>query len=70
MTEMYTSTKKNDWLKYLKVYHSLYKTQSKEPYPIKRLSSDYRSELQSYIADDQIQKEEISFGPSALYFQE
>lgn len=52
LTETYTGTKKSDWLKCLKTYHSLCKTRSKEEHPVERLRSDYGSELQSHKADD------------------
>ena len=52
MTETYTGTKKSDWLKCLKTYHSLCRTRSKEAYPIEKLRSDYGSELQSHKADE------------------
>ena len=70
MTEMYTGTKKSDWLRCLETYHSLCRTRSKSQYPIKRLRSDYGSELQSHKADDWMQKEGIVFEPSAQYSQE
>ena len=70
MTETYTGTKKSDWLKCLKIYHSLCRTRSKEDHPIERLRSDYGSELQSHKADKWMQKEEITFEPSAPYSQE
>ena len=70
MTETYTGTKKSDWLKCLKIYHSLCRTRSKEDHPIERLRSDYGSELQSHKADEWIQKEGITFEPSAPYSQE
>lgn len=35
MNETYTETKKSDWLKYLKIYHSLYRTKSKEDYQLR-----------------------------------
>lgn len=63
MTEAYTKTKKSDWLKCLKIYHSLYRTRSKEDHLIERL----RSELQSYKADKWMQKEGIIFKPSIPY---
>ncbi len=63
-------TKKSDWLKCLKLYHSLYRTRSKGEHPIKRLRSDYGSELQSYKADEWMQKEGIMFEPSLPYSQE
>ncbi len=52
MTETYTRAKKNDWLKYLKTYHSLCRTKSKESHLIERLRSDYESELQSHKVDE------------------
>lgn len=45
MTDTYIEAKKSDMLKYLKIYHSFYKTRSKVKYPIDRLKSDYKSEL-------------------------
>ncbi len=69
-TKTYTGTKKSDWLKYLKTYHSFYKTQSKEPHSIECLRLDYGSELQSYKANNWMQKEKISFESSAPYSQE
>ncbi len=50
-TETYTSLMKSDWLKYLKAFHSLCRTRSKQNHLIERLRSDYRSELQSHKAD-------------------
>lgn len=70
MTETYIKTKKSNWLKYLKIYHSLCRTKSKKPHLIERLRSDYRSELQSYKVDEWIQKKGITFELSAPYFQE
>ncbi len=70
MTETYTGSKKSDWLKCLKTYHSLCRTRSKEEHPIERLRSDYGSELQSHNADDWLQIEGITFEPSAPYSQE
>lgn len=70
MTETYTGTKKSDWLKCLKTYHSLCRTRSKETHPIERLRSDYGSELQSHKADEWMQKEVFTFEPSAPYSQE
>lgn len=52
LTETYTGNKKSDWLKCLKVYHSLCRTRSKEEHPIERLRSDYGAELQSHKADE------------------
>lgn len=52
MTDTYTDSKKNDWLKYLKNHYSLYKTPSKKKHSIKRLQSDYRSKLQSRNVDN------------------
>lgn len=52
MTETYTGTKKSDWLKCLKIYHSWCRTRSKEKHPIERLRLDYRTELQSHKADE------------------
>lgn len=43
--EIYMGTKKSNWLKYLKIYHSLCKTSSKQDHPIERPKSDYGSEL-------------------------
>lgn len=70
MIETYTSSKKNDWLKCLKTYHRLYRTQSKEKQSIKRLQSNYGSELQSHSINDWLQREGITFKPSASYSQE
>lgn len=70
MTETYMGTKKSNWLRCLKTYYSLCRTRSKEKHLIKCLRSDYRSELQSYKADDWMQKEDITFEPSASYSQE
>lgn len=67
MTETYTGSKKSDWLKCLKTYHSLYRTRSKEEHPIECLRSDYGSELQSHNADDWLQRDGIMFQPSAPY---
>ena len=61
MTETYRGTKKSDWLKCLKAYHSMCKTRSKDSHPIKQLRSDYGSELQSHKADEWIEKEDITF---------
>ncbi len=69
-TETYTGSKKNNWLKCLKVFHSLYRTRSKQNHPIERLRSDYGSELQSHKADDWLEKEGIVFEASASYSQE
>ena len=70
MTDTYTGTKKSDWLKCLKAYHSLCRTRSKDDHPIERLRSDYGSELQSHKADEWMEKEGIIFEPSAPYSQE
>ena len=70
LTETYTGNKKSDWLKCLKVYHSLCRTRSKEEHPIERLRSDYGAELQSHKADEWMQREGITFEPSAPYSQE
>ena len=70
MTNTYTDSKKSDWLKCLKNYHRLCKTRSKEKHPIKHLQSDYGSELQSQNANDWLQREGITFEPSAPYSQE
>lgn len=70
LTKTYIGAKKSDWLKCLKTYHSLCRTRSKEEHPIERLQSDYGSELQSHKADEWIQKEGITFEPSAPYSQE
>ena len=70
MTDTYTGTKKSDWLKCLKAYHSLCRTRSKNDHPIERLRSDYGSELQSHKADKWMEKEGITFEPSAPYSQE
>ncbi len=67
---MYTGTKKSDWLKCLKTYHSLCRTRSKEAHPIERLRSDYGSELQRHKADEWMQRKGITFEPSAPYSQE
>lgn len=69
-TETYTTSKKSEWLKCLKTYHSLCKTKSKQEHPIERLRSDYGSELQNHKADNWMQKEGIVFEPSAPYSQE
>lgn len=45
ITESYTKTKNSNWLNYLRIYHSLCKTKSKEDYPIERFKSDYKLEL-------------------------
>lgn len=45
MTKTYTKIKKNDWLKYFRTFHSLYRTRSKNIYSIKKLRSDYKTEL-------------------------
>ena len=70
MMDTYTGTKKSDWLKCLKSYHSLCRTRSKEEHPIKRLQFDYDSKLQSHNADNWLQREVITFKPSTLYSQE
>lgn len=70
MTDTYTGSKKSDWLKCLKNYHSLCRTRSREEHPIEGLRSDYGSELQSHNADDWLQREGITFEPSAPYSQE
>lgn len=70
MTDTYTGTKKSDWLKWLKAYHSLCRTCSKDNHPIERLRSDYGSELQSHKADEWIEKEGIIFELLASYSQE
>lgn len=70
MTEIYMETKKSDWLKYLKMYYSLYKTCSKDNHLIKRLRPDYGSELQSFKANEQMEKKGIIFEPSTSYSQE
>ena len=70
LTETYTASKKSDWLKCLKTYHSLCRTRSKEEHPIERLRSDYGAELQSHNADEWMQREGITFEPSAPYSQE
>ncbi len=69
MTKIYTGSRKSDWLKCLKTYHSLYRTRSKEEHLIERLRSDYGSELQSHNADNWLQREGITFKPSAPYSQ-
>ena len=69
ITKTYTGTKKSDWLKSLKMYHSLCRTQSKEKHPIECLRSDYESKLQSHKANDWIQKKRITFEPFAPYSQ-
>lgn len=69
MTDMYINTKTSDWLKCFQTYHNLCKTRLNKQHPIKHLKSDYRSKLQSHRANDWMQKEKISFEPSALYFQ-
>lgn len=51
ITEIYTGTKKNNWLRCLKTYYSLCRIWSKHQYLIERLRSDYGSELQSYKTD-------------------
>ena len=66
MTETYTGTKKSDWLKYLKAYHSLCRIRSKDNHPIERLRSDYGFELQNHKAYEWMEKEGITFEPSAL----
>ena len=70
MTDTYTGSKKSDWLKCLKNYHSLCETRSREKHLIERLQSDYGSKLQSHNADNWLQREEITFEPSAPYSQE
>ena len=67
MTDTYIDTKKSDWLKCLKFYHSLCRTWSKEEHPIERLKSDYGTELQIHNADNWLQREGITFKPSAPY---
>lgn len=51
MIETYTRIKKNNELKYLKIYYSLYKTKSKKDHSIKRFRLDYDSKLQSHKAN-------------------
>ncbi len=70
MTDTHTETRESNLLKCLKVYHSLCRTCSKDDHPIKRLRSDYGSELQSHKADEWMKKEGIIFEPSAPYSQE
>lgn len=70
MTETYIGTKKSDWLKCLKIHHSLCRTKSKDEHLIKRLRSNYGSELQSHKANEWMQKEGITFEPSVPYSQE
>ncbi len=69
-TEIYTGSKKNNWLECLKTFHSLCRTRLKQAHPIETLRSDYGSELQSHKADEWLQKEEIVFEPLAPYSQE
>lgn len=69
MTETYTGSRKSNWLKYLKTYHSLCRTQLKEKHPIEHLRSDYNSNLQSYNADNWLQREGITFKPWVPYSQ-
>lgn len=38
MTKTFTDVKKSDWLKCLKVYYSLYRTCSKDNYPLNNLN--------------------------------
>ncbi len=70
MTDTYTRTKKSDWLKCLKAYHSLCRTRSKDDHPIERLRSEYGSELQSHKANGWMEIEDIIFEPLAPYSQE
>lgn len=67
--ETYIKTKKNNWLKYLTIYHSLCRTKSKKNHLIEKLRSDYRLKIQSHKANKQMQKERIIFEPSASYSQ-
>lgn len=69
-TEIYTGSKKSNWFKYLKAFHNLWKTRSKEEHPVKRLRSDNGSEQQSKGVDEWLRKEGITFEPSAPYSQE
>lgn len=68
--ESYIKIKKSDWFKYLKIYHSLFITRLKGNHLIKRLRSDYESELKSYKIDKRISKEKITFKSFTPYFQE
>lgn len=70
ITETYMRTKKNNWLKCLKIYHSLCRTRSKENHLIERFKSDYGLELQSHKVDEWMQKEKIIFELFAPYSQE
>lgn len=45
MIEIYMGIKKSNWLKYLKIYHSLCRIGSKKVHPIEWLRSNYRSKL-------------------------
>ena len=69
MTETYIGTKKSNWLKCLKKYHTLFRIWFKEKHPIERLRSDYSSKLQSLKVNKWMQKEEIMFEPSTQYSQ-
>lgn len=70
MIETYIGIKKSDWLKYLKTYYSQYRTRLKEVYPMEKLKSDNKLELQSYKINKWMQKKGINFKSFALYLQE
>lgn len=70
MIDIYTGTKKNNWLKCLKAYHSLCKTRFKNNHPIKQLRSDYGFKLPSHKANEWIKKKSIIFESLAPYSQE
>lgn len=67
ITDTYTGSKKINWLKYLKNYHSLCRTRSREKHPIECLQSNYGSKQQSHNANDWLQRERITFKPLAAY---
>lgn len=71
-TETYTRTKKSDWFNYLKAFHSLAKTRTKqERRPIEKLRSDYKADLQSQKVEEQwFLQEGIVFEPFVPYSQE
>ncbi len=70
ITETYTGRRKSEWLKSLKAFYNLVCIRTRLDRPIKRLQSDYGSELQSRKVDRWLTKQRITFEPSAPYSQE
>ncbi len=70
ITKTYTRRQKNEWLKSLKALYNLVCTHTGLDKPIKRLRSDYGSELQSQKVDKWLTKQGITFEPFVPYFQE